>query len=201
ANNAHVDEAAEYLHLDPPGRVKLWEKLYELARSFPGLRDQDRARFEDQIANLRRQAGDFDGSTQMFAAASHHTKESHQLTKYAEEIDKNKRLKIHLEGAPAWARELYVLGHELSDRELKAMNEPSGQKRLDESLWRARDIGVRMGRQQPVVLINNLPLWRMTREDWGTTVRTGPRTTALRADDVRYEGTLQRSSGGDKPPR
>jgi hypothetical protein len=201
SNNAHVDEAAEQLRLDPPGRIKLWEKLYDLAKGFPGLRDQDRARFEDEIANLRRKAGDFDGSTQMFAAASHHTKDSYQLKKHAEEIEKNKKLKLQLEGAPPWARELYILGHDLSERELKAMSEPSGQKRLNDSLWRAREIGETMGRHQPVNLINNLPLWRMTRHEWGTIVRTGPRTTALRADDLRYEGTLNRSGRDEKPPK
>ena len=42
--------------------------------------------FEEQIAQLRRKAGDFDGSTQMFAAASHHTKDSYRLKQFAEEI-------------------------------------------------------------------------------------------------------------------
>lgn len=200
ASNVHVDKAAEYLRLDPPGRVRLWEKLYELARTFPGLREQDRARFEDYIAHARREAGDFDGSTQMFAAASHHTRDSYQLKKYAEEIDKNRKLKVQLDGAPAWVRELYLLGNELTDHERKTMSDPRGQKRLNDSLWRAREIGGGMGRHQQVVLINNLPLWRMTDHVWGTIVRSGPRTTALRADDIRYEGTLQRAGGGDKPP-
>jgi TolB-like protein len=200
ANNAHVDRAAEYLRLDPPGQARLWEKLYELARTFPGIRDQDRARFEDQIAQVRRVAGDFDGSTKMFAAASHHTKESHQLKKYAEEIEKNKKLKIQLDGAPAWVRELYLLGRELSDHERKDLNDPKVQKRLSDSLWREREIGAGMGRNKQVVLINNLPLWRMTGHEWGTIVRTGPRTTALRADDLRYEGTLHRAGRDEQPP-
>jgi TolB-like protein len=198
SNNAHVDKAAGYLRLDPSGRAKLWEKLYELARTFPGITDRDRARFEEHIAETRREAGDLDGSTQMFAAASHHTKDSYQLKKYAEEIEKNKKIKIGLEGAPAWVRELYLLGHELSDHERKTMNEPKGQKRLGDSLWREREIGERRGRHSDVVFINNVPLWRMTDQVWGTVLRSGPRTTALRADDVRYEGTLSGSDG--KPP-
>jgi TolB-like protein len=200
SNNAHVDHAAEYLRLDPPGEVKLWEKLYELAKTFPGVDDRDRARFEEQIAELRRKAGDFDGSTQMFAAASHHTKDSYQLKKYAEEIEKNKKLKIDLDGAPAWMRELYLLGHSLSDHERRTMNDPATQKRLRDTLWRERELGARTGRNPPVVLINNLALWRMSDHAWGTILRTGPRTTALRADDIRYEGTLHRTGRDDKPP-
>src|SRR5262249_18065382 len=47
SNNASVDPAAEALHLDPPGEVRLWEALYALAQKLPGLKDDDRARYEE----------------------------------------------------------------------------------------------------------------------------------------------------------
>ncbi len=199
ANNATVDPAAEYLHLDIPGRVRLWEKLYELGKTFPGIRDADRARFEDYIANLRRRAGDFDGSTQMFAAASHHTRESYQLKKYAEEIDKNKELKIQLGAAPAIVRELYLLGREPSDHERKNLGDPKVQQRLNDSVWHAREISE--SRRGQLVIINGLPLWRMTESEFGVLLRTGPRTTDLRADDLRYEGTPYGFESKGKPPK
>jgi TolB-like protein len=200
ANNSTVDKAADYLHLDNPGQVKLWEKLYELGKKFPGIRDQDRAQFEQYIALLRRRAADFDGSTQMFAAASHHTKDSYQLKKYAEEIDKNKQLKIDFGGAPPVLREIYLLGHEVSDYERKNLADPKTQRRLNETLWRAREIAESRGGHD-MAIINGIPLWRMTDHEWGSIVRTGPRTTDLRADDLRYEGTMSRSSRDDKPPK
>jgi TolB-like protein len=200
ANNATVDKAAAYLHLDPPGQVRLWEKLYELGKAFPGIRDEDRAEFEEHIALLRRRAGDLDGSTQMFAAASHHTKGSYQLKKYAEEIDKNKQLKIQLDGAPPIVRELYLLGREISDHERKTLNDPDTQRRLNDTLWREREVPEGRGGHS-LVIINELPLWRMTDQEFGVLIRTGPRTTDLRASDLRYEGALHSSGRDDKPPR
>ena len=200
ANNATVDKAHDYLRLDPPGQVKLWEKLYELGKRFPGVRDQDRAQYEEHIALLRRTAGDFDGSTQMFAAASHHTKDSYRLKKYAEEIDKNKQLKIKLEGAPPAYRELWLLAGNIEDWLLKSPGDPKVQKRVRETLWRERELGEHMGGQS-MAIVNELPLWRMTRQVWGAVVRTGPRTTALRADDIRYEGTMSGGSRDEKPPK
>jgi TolB-like protein len=199
ANNATVDKAHDWLRLDPPGQVKLWEKLYELGKKFPGIRDQDRAQFEEQIAVLRRSAGDFDGSTQMFAAASHHTKDSYRLKKFAEEIDKNKQLKIKLEAAPPTYRELYLLAGSVDEYLFRSPDDPKTQKSVADKLWHARELAERM-RGQSMVLINGLPLWRMTRYEFGVAVRTGPRTTALRADDIRYEGARSGSGRDNKPP-
>jgi TolB-like protein len=195
-NDSTFDEAATWLHLDTPQRIKLWEKLYELARTLPDLRDQDRREFEERIALLRRAAGDFDGSTQMFAAASRHTKDSYQLSKYAEEIDRNKELKLKLAGAPPIVREIFLLGHEVPERELKSLNDPRTQKELNDSVWRGREIAER---GQNMAIVAGLPLWRMSFDPWGVALRTGPRTTSLRADDVRYEGTLSGFRRDEKP--
>src|SRR5262249_18819213 len=91
SNNATVDPAAEAMQLDPPGQVRLWEKLYALAQKLPKLPDDDRARYEEMIAGLMRRAGDLDGSTQMYAAAARHTKDSYRLRENAKEIDENKK--------------------------------------------------------------------------------------------------------------
>jgi hypothetical protein len=193
-----VDPAAKYLHLDVPGRVRLWEKLYELGKTVPGIRDVDRARFEVYIAELRREAGDFDGSTQMFAAASHHTKNSSELRTYAEEIDKNKQLKIQLGAAPAIVRELYLLGRKVCEYERKNLADPKVSERMNEDVWFGREV---RDERDDFVLINGLPLWRMTRHEDGVLIRTGPRTTDLRADDLRYEGTPYGFDSERKPPK
>jgi len=199
ANNATVDKAHEWLRLDPPGQVKLWEKLYELGKTFPGIRDEDRAHYEEHIAELRRTAGDFDGSTQMFAAASHHTKDSYRLKKFAGEIDKNKQLKIKIESAPPAYHELYLLDRDIDDYLFKSPGDSKTQKRVTERLWHGRELSEGM-RGQSMVLVNGLPLWRMTRQIWGAVVRTGPRTTALRADDIRYEGWINGHGRDATPP-
>jgi len=196
SNNAHVDPAAEALHLDPPGEVRLWEKLYALADRLPGTKDLDRAHFEEEIAERRRKAGDFDGSTQMYGAASRHTQESYKLKEYAKEIDTNKKLKLVVgPGAPPLLRELFLLRGDKSDSELARLADPAQEKRLADAVDSGRDIS-----ERELVLFGDLPTWRLVSPTFGVAVRSGPRTTRLRADELRYEGTLQTTRGQPKPP-
>ena len=194
SNNAHVDPAADALQLDPPGVVKLWEKLYALAQKLPDLDDDSRAHYESMLGEWRRRAGDFDGSTQMFAAASHHTKDSHRLGEFAKDIDKNKKLKLLVgPGAPALLHELYLLRPESYD--LERLAEPAQQKRLAQAVQSGRDIS-----EREKIFFGDLPTWRLVAPSFQVTTRSGPRTSILRADELRYEGRLESSRGTEKPP-
>jgi TolB-like protein len=188
SNNAEVDPAAEALHLDAPGEVKLWEKLYALAERLPKLRDEDRARYERTIAEHRRQIGDFDGSTQMYAAASRHTKDSYKLKEYAKEIDKNKELKLAYAGAPALLHELYVVDGR-SDSTFSKKADPAALQRLVEQVESAREIqdSVMSRDSGGYILFGDLPVWRMLGRTMGTRAGRGPRSTRLRTDELRYE--------------
>ena len=192
ANNAQVDPAAAWLHLDPVGEVKLWEKLYALAQKLPKLKDEDRARYEETIAERRRAAGDLDGSTQMYAAASRHTKASHKLKEYAAEIDKNKQAKVALDGAGAGARELFLLDHREPGK--------ADAKRLAHALDSARELREGFGRAAAgeFLLVDDLPLWRVTGRTMGLHVGTGPRTSRRRTSELRYE--LDARSSSSKAP-
>lgn len=189
SNNAHVDPAAAALHLDAPGETKLWEKLYALAQRLPRLSDEHRARYERTIAEHRRKIGDFDGSTQMYAAASRHTKDSYQLKDYAKEIEKNKELKLAYAGAPPLVHELYVI-EGASDSAIKKKSDPAAQQRLLEDVERAREIRERSA----YILFGDIPVWRFLGTSFWTHVRTGPRTTKLRSDELRYEQVPDKSS-------
>lgn len=196
SNNASVDPAAEALHLDPPGEVRLWEQLYALAQKLPGLKDEDRAHYEEMLAERRRKAGDLDGSTQMYGAASRHTKESHRLNEYAKEIDRNKKLKLIVgPGAAPLLRELFLLRSDKSDSELERLRDPAQEKRLNDAVESGRDIS-----ERELVLFGDLPAWRLVSPTFGVAVRSGPRTSRLRTDELRYEGVMQTSRGVDKPP-
>jgi len=190
ANNASVDPAADALQLDAPGEVRLWEKLYALAQKLPGLKDEERERFEVYIAEKRRVAGDFDGSTKLYAAASSHSKDSYHLRQYAQEIDKNKKLKgLVGPGAPPLLREYFLLRPGSYDSDLQRLGEPASQKRLASSVASSREIG-----EGHRILLGDLPAWRKLGMGLGSSLATGPRTSALRADEIRYEGWE------DKPP-
>jgi len=197
SNNSTVDPAAEALGLDPPGEVRLWEKLYALAQKLPDITDDDRARYEETIAERRRRAGDFDGSTQMYGAASRHTKASHRLSQYAKEIDKNKKLKLLVgPGAPALLRELYLLKPGSYESDLERLSQPAQQQRLGDSVESGRDVS-----QRERVLFGDVPAWRMIAPTFGVTVRSGPRSSMIRTDELRYEGVLQETlRGADKAP-
>jgi TolB-like protein len=194
SNNAEVDPAAEALHLDAPGEAKLWEKLYALADRLPRLRDQDRARYEETIAEHRRQIGDFDGSTQMYAAASRHTKDSYKLKEYAKEIDKNKALKLAYAKVPALLHELYVIRGG-SDGAMEKLSDPAAQQRLVEDVERAREIPERSG----YLWFGDLPVWRMLGATWWTRARTGPRSTRLHTDELRYSFEPNTQAGSKHP--
>jgi hypothetical protein len=196
SNNATVDPAAEALALDPVGEVRLWEKLYALAQKLPGLTDADRTRFEETLADRRRRSGDFDGSTQMYGAAARHTKDSYRLKQFAAEIDKNKALKQAVgPGAPPRLRELFLMSPESSGSDLERLSQPAQAQRLSDSLEGGRDIS-----QGERVLFGDGPAWRMIAPNFGVITRSGPRSSKLRTDELRYEGALERSRGGDKPP-
>jgi len=185
SNNAFVDDYGDWLGLDAPGVVKLWERLYKLAERVQ-LTDGDRETFEREIAERKRRAGDFDGSTQLFAAASRHCKDSYRLRTYAEEIDKNRAL-VALVGkdAPPELRELYLLKHE-SPSELERLRAPQAAERLRSSLQSAREIRERD--RHAMILVSDLPTWRVIGPNMGALLRTGPRATDRRTDEVRYEG-------------
>jgi TolB-like protein len=195
SNNTEVDPWTTWLHLDDPGTVKVWERLYKLAERLQ-LDDRDREIFERQIAEHRRRAGDIDGSTQMFAAASRHTKESYRLRGYAEEIEKNKTL-VGLvgKGAPPEIRELFLLRHE-SPSELERLRNAGNPDRIRQSLASAREV-----RERGMVIVGDLPTWRAIAPNMGAVVRTGPRTSNLRADELRYEGHDQSFRRGNEPPK
>jgi TolB-like protein len=199
SNNAEVDHYADWLHLDEPGEVGLWERLYKLAERV-GLDDKHREIYERQIAEHRRAAGDIDGSTQMFAAASRHCKDSYRLRGYAEEIEKNRAL-VALVGksAPPELRELYLLRH-ASPSELERLAQPNGADRLRQALSSGREI-----HERQMVIVGDLPTWRAISPSMGASLRTGPRTSNLRADEIRYEGhdTSWRGRGNEppKPPK
>ena len=197
SNNATVDPAAEALALDPPGEVRLWEKLYALAQKLPGLTDRDRASFETTLAERRRRAGDFDGSTQMYGAAARHTKDSYQLKKIASEIEDNKVLKqIAGPGASPLLRELFLLSPGSHASELERLSQPGQAQRLSDAVQSGRDLS-----QRERVLFGDIPTWRLIAPSFGVNVRSGPRSSKLRTDELRYEGTAEHSSrGGDKPP-
>ncbi|HEX6241705.1 MAG TPA: CsgG/HfaB family protein, partial [Polyangiales bacterium] len=182
SNNARVDPAAEKLQLDTAGTTALWEKLYALAQKLPDLTDDDRARYEKYIAEWRRRAGDFDGSTQMWAAASRHTKDSYQLKQLAKEIEANKQLKLLVGTAPTPLRELYLLepGTHISDLERTAKGDAA---KLREKLERAREVSERNG----WVMFGGTPMWRFSRSNYAT-FRSGPRVGDMRAEELRYDG-------------
>ncbi|HEX2689213.1 MAG TPA: CsgG/HfaB family protein [Kofleriaceae bacterium] len=194
SNNAVIDPAAEALHLDAPGEAKLWEKLYALAERLPRLPDRDRARYEETIAQHRRTIGDFDGSTQMYAAASRHTRDSYQLKELAREIDQNKQHKLAYEGARPLVHELYVIAGG-SERAPKKLSDPAAQQRLVEDVERAREIPERSG----YLIFGDLPVWRMLGSTWWTRVRTGPRSTRLHTDELRYSFEPDPHSGSKHP--
>jgi TolB-like protein len=184
ANNAFVGPAARALQLDPPGEVRLWERLYALAQRLPRLGDEEREHYEASIAQLRRRAGDFDGSTQLFAAASRHTKDSYRLQEYAEEIEKNGRLKQLLgPGAPPRLRERFLLRPDTHESDLQRLSKPGSQKELVGSVDTARDIS-----ENERVLFGGLPAWRVVGPSLGVAVHSGPRSSLLRTDELRYEG-------------
>lgn len=196
SNNATVDPAAEALALDPVGEVRLWEKLYALAQQLPGLTDQDRARFEQTLAERRRRAGDFDGSTQMYGAAARHTKDSYRLKQFATEIEDNKALKqVVGPGARPLLRELFLLSPESHASELERLSQPAQAQRLSDAVQSGRDIS-----QRERVLFGDVPTWRLLAPNFGVNTRTGPRSSKLRTDELRYEGTAESSRGGDQPP-
>jgi TolB-like protein len=194
SNNSTVDPAAKKLQLDPVGETQLWEKLYALSQKLKGLTDEERARFEQTIAEHRRDAGDFDGSTQLFAAASHHSKDSYKLKELAKEIDKNKQLKLLLGTTPTPLRELYLLepSTHISDLERLAKG-PSED--LQKKLERARELGDRGA----FLLFNDIPTWFFSRSNYGT-LRTGQRSTGLRANELRYEGRVNGRSFTSEAP-
>jgi len=195
SNNATVDPAAERLHLDEPGEVKLWETLYAMAQRLPKLTDQDRARFEEMIAEHRRTIADFDGSAKMYAAAARHTKDSYKLKGYAKEIEKNKELAIAYKAASPLAQELY----RISGRggEVRA----SDPKRLSRDVESARDIRERGGRGDgDYILLGDLPVWRMLGRAMWTYTRTGPRTSRRRTAELRYETVPDRSLKHEPAP-
>jgi TolB-like protein len=181
-NSVRVDPYAESLHLDLPGRIRLWEKLYALAQKFPGVRDEDLGSYEESIAELRHQAGDFDGATQMLALASRHTKDSYQLRKLAEEIDRNKQAKLRLAPASPEIRELYLLG--LEDREIELLKQPEARERLVGKLHSARQVRPQRG----FILLHGIAVWDVSGHQWGVRLGTGPRTSNLKTDELRYEG-------------
>jgi len=185
SNNAEVDPAAEALHLDAPGEVKLWEKLYALAERLPKLPDADRARYEQTIAEHRRRIADFDGSTQMYAAASRHTKDSYKLKEFAREIDKNKEQKLAYAAAPALLRELYLID---GRSELTSAKKPD-LPRLAQEAESAREIRDVFGSfgGGGYHLFGSLPVWRLWGGTMWTWIRTGPRATRRRSDELRYE--------------
>jgi len=184
-NNATVDPAAEALGLDPPGEVRLWEKLYALAQKLPGVTDADRARFEQTLAERRRRAGDFDGSTQMYALASRHTKDSYRLKQYAEEIDKNKKLKLLVPpGAPAELRELFLQNPEGYESQLERLSKPGQARKLNEAVESSRDLSHREH-----VVFGDLQTWELIAPNFGARTRSGPRSSRIRTDELRYQGT------------
>lgn len=194
ANNARVDPAAEKLQLDPKGVAALWEKLYALSSKLPGLTDDERARFEQHIAERRRSAGDFDGSTQMYAAASRHSKDSYELKRLAEEIDKNKQLKLLVGSAPTPLRELYLIQPSLSHSELERLAKGPSQE-LHKKLERAREIDER----DSFVLFADMPVWRFSRSNYAT-LRTGPRRMGIASDEIRYDGRVNDRSFNSEAP-
>jgi TolB-like protein len=184
-NNATVDPAAEALGLDPPGEVRLWEKLYALSQKLPGITDADRARFEQTLAERRRRAGDLDGSTQMYALASRHTKDSYRLKQYAEEIDKNKKLKLLVPpGAPAELRELFLMNPEGYESQLERLSKPGQARKLTEAVESARDLSHREH-----VVFGDLQTWELIAPNFGARTRSGPRSSRIRTDELRYQGT------------
>jgi len=198
ANNASVDPAAAALHLDPPGEVRLWEKLYALAQKLPRLSDDDRVRYEVHIAELHRYAGDFDGSTQLYGAASRHSKNSYQLKQLAEEIERNKKLKELLSaGAPPLLREDFLLHPRAHESDLARLAEPAAQKRLVADVDNMREV-----RDRTPVLIGDVPTWKVVGDTFSTHVSTGARTSTMRSDELRYEGSMDRSGrSGEVPPK
>jgi TolB-like protein len=196
SNNATVDPAAERLQLDPPGEVKLWERLYAIADKLPAkLTDTERARFEEMIAERRRTAGDFDGSTQMYAAASRHTKDSYKLKDYAKEIDKNKALKLAVGSKSPLLREYFLL-RQPHESDLQRMGDPKSAERLADSVQSARDV-----REREMLILGDLPTWYLSGPSFNARLRTGPRANRLRAAELRYEGSLRETRGGQEPPK
>jgi TolB-like protein len=195
SNNSRVDPAAAQLHLDAPGEVKLWESLYALAQRLPKMTDRDRARYEETIAEHRREIADFDGSAQMYAAAARHTKDSHKLKEYAKEIETNKELAVAYKAAPPLAQELYKLTGRAVDARLAA-----DPKRLARELESAREVREHHGRSGAggYIFLGDLPLWRMLGRTMYPRIRTGPRTTKLRTAELRYEIAADRD--GKRPP-
>jgi TolB-like protein len=185
ANNTVVDPAAEKLQLDPVAETQLWEKLYALAQKLPGLTDAQRADFEETIAERRRDIGDFDGSTQQFAAASRHTKDSYKLKQLAEQIDKNKQLKQLIGTASTALRELFLLDPHthISDFERFAKSTPEEQQK---KLERARELSDRGA----FLLFHGIGTWFFSKSNYGT-LRTNARSNAGAASELRYEGRPQ----------
>jgi TolB-like protein len=195
-NNASVDPVAEALGLDPPGEVRLWTKLYDLAQKLPQLKDAERVRFETHIAELRRRAGDFDGSTQMYAAASRHSKDSYQLREYATAIEDNKRLRqVVGPDAPTGLREAFLLQPSRGASELARLTGPGSAKPLASALQSGRDIS-----ERERVIFAGVPTWRLIGPTFGALVRSGRRTSLLATDELRYEGWSESSRGASRPP-
>jgi TolB-like protein len=195
ANNARVDPAALRLQLDAPEELKLWEQLYTLAQKLPGLKDEERMRYEKQIAEHRRSVGDFDGSTQMYAAASRHTKESYELKEFAKEIDLNKRLKQVVGTSASPLREYFLLNPTDHESELVTLKKPESAERLRESVESAREVRRDFGSH--FLFLASIPLWPTTGPTW-CQLRTGPRSSRYRASELHY---FTRQKSGKEAPQ
>jgi TolB-like protein len=193
SNNATVDPAAEWLQLDQRGRVKLWQRLYTLAEKLPGITDDERARFEVELAEDRRAAGDIDGSTQMYAAASRHSKDSYKLKELSKEIEENKTRKQILDSGPAGLRELFLMNPRIHVSELQRLAEPSMAKSLADRVQSARAL-----HQRSMLIVGDVPMWPLESASFGGFLATGPRTADIRSDEIRYEG-WESSSRSERP--
>lgn len=191
-NRSTVEEAAERMRLDAPAVVRLWEQLYSLAQKLPQLSDEARLEFEKNSAEARRRAGDFDGSTQLFAAASRRTKDSYALRTLAEHIEKNKTLKSLVGTTPSLLREYFLLNPSAHPSELTRLAPPAANAQLLKALERARALS-----EREWFLFNGLSLWYLKGPTFGAWLTTGARTSALAAKEIHYRGEAGRED--EKP--
>jgi TolB-like protein len=183
SNSSYVDPAVARLQLDAPGEVKLWEQLYALAEKLPGLTDQERNRFEQKLAELRRAVGDFDGSTQMYAAASRHTQDSYQLKNNAKDIDTNKKLKQLVGTKLTPLREYFLLHPSLYESDLVRLAKAEAKDELAKKVARARDVD--REHRAHVFLLSDVALFPMRGPTY-CTLRSGPRASRYRASELHY---------------
>jgi TolB-like protein len=195
ANNAQVDPAAQRLLLDAPEELKLWEQLYGLAQKLAGLTDEERVRYEKQIAEHKREVGDFDGSTQLYAAASRHTKDSYALKEFAREIDTNKKLKLVVGTSPSPLREYFLLRPSEHPSEYETLKKPESAERLRHAVDSAREL--RRGMGEHFLLLSDIPLWPNAGPTW-CELRTGPRSSKNRARELHY---FTRQKSGKQAPQ